>query len=302
MSESPIQSALHSALRQILTPLVRLLLRNGVAYGDLAEWVKQIYVEVANESFTIPGRKQSTARIATLTGLTRKEVQRLSRESAPLAYPNDRYNRAARVISAWVRDARFHDPAGEEEAPPAELPFEGEPSFSALVKEHSGDIPPRAILDELERVGAVESRGERLRLLTPAYIPSSDDSEKIAILGRDVSDLIVTIDHNIRAAEPAYFQRKVQYNNIPLALSAQVRAQIGQIGQRALEEMDRVMAQADRDANPAQVERALAEQRVSEQESGERVRSGIGIYYFQSPFKQGAATDDESAEEQPCDN
>jgi hypothetical protein len=63
------------------------------------------------------------------------------------------YNRAARVISAWVREPEFHDASGQ----PTPLSVEGDrTSFGVLVRRYSGDMPVRAILDELLRVRAVE--------------------------------------------------------------------------------------------------------------------------------------------------
>ena len=52
----------------------------------------------------------------------------------------------ALIVGGWVRDQAYHD----SKDPPADLPMEGETgSFSALVRDFSGDIPPRAIADEL---------------------------------------------------------------------------------------------------------------------------------------------------------
>ncbi len=72
--------------------------------------------------------------------------------------PRRKVNRAARVVSAWVGDQKYRDSRGR----PASLPFENASaailqteSFSSLVAEHSGDMTPRAVLDELIRVGAV---------------------------------------------------------------------------------------------------------------------------------------------------
>ena len=71
-------------------------------------------------------------------------------------------------------------------------------SFSALVKRYSGDIPVRAMLDELVRVGAVKRlRDGRIGLVTRGYIPQKGMDQRLAILGQDTADLIATIDHNL---------------------------------------------------------------------------------------------------------
>jgi len=124
--------ALSAATLRLLRPLVRILLRNNVSHRTFAELAKLVYVEVANAEFGIAGKKQTISRIAILSGLTRKEVQRL------LAHPPDtesvaeeEYHRASRVITGWVRDPDFGDGKGH----PHPLRMEGKrASFSELVK------------------------------------------------------------------------------------------------------------------------------------------------------------------------
>jgi uncharacterized protein DUF6502 len=259
--------ALSDAAQGVLRPLVRILLRNGVPYGAFAEMARRVYAEVAQREFALPGKKQTVSRISTLTGLTRKDVTRIQSEAAPRPPDHERYNRPARVIGGWVRDKRYHDRRGR----PAELPMEGDTrSFSALVREFSGDIPPRAMADELARVGAIEVVPEgRVRLLTRAYIPRGDQAEKIGILGADVADLIRTIDHNLTCPPgAAYFQRRVSYDNVPLELLPALSRKLSRKAQSCLESMDRVLAAADRD-------------RSAQAKGSGRARTGVGIYYFE---------------------
>jgi hypothetical protein len=68
------------------------------AFLDIA---KHAYVEVAATEFGIPGKKQSTSRIALLSGLTRKEVQRLL--DAPAA--NDKDSEAGERYVRTFREA-----------------------------------------------------------------------------------------------------------------------------------------------------------------------------------------------------
>ncbi len=260
--------ALAGALLVLLRPLVRLLLRYGIPYGAFADLAKRVYVEVAEREFVIPGRKQTVSRISVITGLTRKEVRRLlAMEPPDNAEELQRYNRAARVISGWVRDPRFRDRAGR----PAALPIEGpSPNFADLVREYSGDIPARAILDELVRVGAVESlKDGRVRLRARAYVPAAGEADKLAILGTDVADLISCIDHNLKCPpEEAFFQRKVAYDNLPREATAELRRLAAERAQSLLEELDRWMAARDRDTNPGV------------QGTG-RKRASLGIYYYE---------------------
>jgi hypothetical protein len=57
-----------------MTPLVRILLKNGVSFAEFAELLKNVFVDVAERDLGMPGRRPSQARVAILTGLSRKEV------------------------------------------------------------------------------------------------------------------------------------------------------------------------------------------------------------------------------------
>lgn len=261
--------ALINALARLLRPLVRIMLRNGIAFDAFTDIAKKVYVELAMNEFNIAGKKQTVSRVSILTGLSRKEVQRVVALPAPEedVHSVETHHRAARVIAGWVRDSDFTDAHGK----PNLLNIEGDAeSFSELVKRYSGDIPVRAMLDELLRVGAVErSQCGRLHLLVHAYIPQTGDIGKINMLGSDVADLIRTIDHNTQNIAPAtLLHRKVMYDNIPEEMLLMMRARSTAEGQHFLEEVDRWLSQYDRDVNP-------------EIKGTQRVRAGIGVYYFE---------------------
>ncbi len=269
-----VGQALAAALERVLRPLFRIVLRNNMSFKAFLDIAKHTCVEVAAAEFRIPGKKQSTSRIALLSGLTRKEVQRLL--DAPATKDKDseageRYNRAARVVAGWVRDKDFCDAAGN----PKMLALqdggaEDRATFAELVRRFSGDIPFRAVLDELLRVGVVEKFDDgNVHLKTRAYIPESGDADKLNILGTDVSDLVATIDHNIQhgVADP-FFQRKVMYDNVPTEALEEFRRLSGAQAQALLERLDKWLSQHDRDTHP-------------ETTGTGRMRTGIGIYYFE---------------------
>ena len=254
------------ATARLLRPLVRVLLRYGVSYSAFSELAKRLFVEVATQDFTIPGKKQTASRISTMTGLSRKEVVRVAGLSTPLVDVDlFAVNRAARVISGWVNDDQFRDDSGD----PAVLPFDqGENSFVALVKRYSGDITPRTIADELQRVGAVQStRDGGLQLLERAYVVNASERDKLAILGHDVADMIGSIDHNLQFPATPYFQRKVAYSSIPVGKVPMLREQMALQAQTCLENMDSKLAVVARQES---------------QSTGEHVRIGVGIYYFEA--------------------
>jgi hypothetical protein len=265
--DTAFNKAVSAAILRLLRPLIRILLRNGISYGAFADLAKWVFVDVAAKEFAMPGRKQSDSRISVVTGLSRKEAAKIRGIAAPDDdEEQERYNRASRVISGWLRDGRFTAQDGS----PAPLPFDGDASFSDLVKAHSGDMTARSILDELLRVGTVKRDHDgNVHLLQRGYLPKASDSAKLNILGSDVALLIGTIDHNLHVVnEPPRFQRKVAYDNLPAEALPKLREISQRHSQAVLEEIDHYLSGQDRDLNPSIQGTA-------------RKHAGIAIYYFE---------------------
>ncbi len=267
--------ALRNAVLTLLRPLVRLLLRHGVPFAAFADMAKQVYVDVAMRDFALEGRRPTVSRASILTGLTRKDVQRL------LAAPQDareapaaRHNRAVRVLTAWVRDADFLTAAKS----PRALPLDGDLGFAALARRHSGDMPARAVLDELLRMGAVRRRDDGLiEPVARGYVPRGSPVDKLRMLGTDVADLIDTIDHNIhRAPDDPRFQRKVMYDGIPVDVLPAFRRWSAAQAQALLEKLDHWLAARDAAGSPTGT-------------TVPRIRVGVGIHYFEQTPGHAAA-------------
>ena len=206
--EQQLQQALGAAVLKLLKPLVRVLLKHGMAYGTFAELARKAYVDEGLEYLRESGSRPTISGVSALTGLTRKEAKRLNELVwVDEAASSQRYNRAIRVISGWTQDEAYMDSAGE----PAVLPVEGDRgSFTALVRQYSGDIPASTMLSLLEKSGTVKATPAGITLLKKAYVPSTAPLEKINILGTDVAEIINTIGHNLTASpEDLLFQRKV---------------------------------------------------------------------------------------------
>jgi hypothetical protein len=268
------QKPLIAAILKLLRPLARILLRNGVSFRTFSDFAKWVYVDVATKEFGIEGRKQTTSRVSVITGLSRREVMRVRKLPRPdVSASIERHNRAVRVISAWRREKDFLDSKGQ----PAALPIEGPgASFSELVKRFSGNVPHRAILDELIHAGAAERRDDgQIVLLAQAYIPVGTNEHILHILGTDAHHLISTIDHNLmpETTEPI-FQRKVSYDNLPEEVLPEFRKHFAPQAQTLLESADRWLANHDRDVTP-------------KVKGTGRNRAGFGIFFFEEPTEEG---------------
>ena len=259
-----LQSVLNSAVLRILKPLVRVLLRHGISHAEFSELAKLAYVEVAEKDFPIEGRKQSVARICVLTGMHRKDVNAIRERLQQDNYEVEQLSRAARVISGWLRDADFHDKKGK----PKPLLLEDKLGFSELVKRYSGDMPVRAILDELVSSGsvAVEDR-ERVRLVNPAYIPYQSDDAMLRILGISTADLLRTMEFNLTKpeAEQDRLQLVVDYTGVSESKAERFKQYSEREVYKVLQKFDKWLADNDKPGDA--------------QEETKRV--GFGLYYFE---------------------
>jgi Family of unknown function (DUF6502) len=277
MSNKPSFSAamLALAVRQLLAPLMRILLERGISFDRFEQWAKLSMLQAAQAHFELPGRKLTTSRMAVLTGLSRKEVSRLLEDQ--LRGPErvdelESLNRATRVVAGWRRRL-------EALEQPLDFAIRIDPdpsmpealSFRSLVKEFSGDMPARAVLDELLRSGAIAQVADRVKLSEPSVLPQDED-QRLAILGSDTADLIATIGHNLRSpTQDRFFQRKVMYDNLSdeglPVLAKKIQVQAAQF----VAAIDRLMASFDRDSFP-------------DIKGSGRQRAMLGIYFFHQAF------------------
>jgi hypothetical protein len=199
---SPRQHALNACSR-FMRPIARYLIRNGVGFREFSEVAKEAYVEVTSNDYGIRGRPTNISRVAVLTGLTRKEVSRLRQKLHENAQTGEgsgeSKGRPELVLERW-----FHDPAYlDSEGRPLPMPSEGEaPSFTSLVRDVGGDIPPGAMSKELIRAGSVvESEDGTLVAVRETFVPEAADPQAVDYAGDAIRDLAVTINHNLYESE-----------------------------------------------------------------------------------------------------
>lgn len=271
------RGALLRAARAILRPLVRQLIAHGVTYPAFGRLAKEVYIDVGTRHFTLAFKKQTDSRVALVTGITRKEIGQIRRGQArrPSAAIEVDNTLAARVVGRWLAGAPY---AGADGAPRT-LPYDSAGGFTALVGEIGGDIPARALLDELLRVGAAKltPRGD-VRLVAPAYVPAHDVEEKLAMLGSDAGELIEVIAHNIeQPSSEAFLQRKVFYDNIGADALPDLRGKVRALGGDFAQAVNQLLGAYDRDRNP-------------DAPDGARARAVVVVYYFDAPVPTARET------------
>ena len=203
-----------SAVRKILKPLVSFLLDNGMTYQWLVKELKSIYVEVADEEFSLDSKEQTDSRVSFITGVHRKDVKRLRHETGPEEIQKN-VLLGAKLVAKWLSDANYCDSEGNALPLPRLAKSSDETSFEELVSSTSKDIRPRAILDEWLRLEVVTiNEDDIIHLKESAFIPSKSREEKIFFLGRNIHDHFSAARTNINSENPPFLERCVYYDKL----------------------------------------------------------------------------------------
>ena len=255
--ESPPDSGgLRPALARVLRPLVKFLIARGVTAPATYALLKELYVEVARDSFRLEGKPPTDSRVSVLTGVHRKDVRALRGrvpERAPDRAPERRVTVMATVVGRWLADPEMTGADGS----PRPLPRQAAdgPSFDALVETVSTDVRPRTILDELLRRGvvALEAKGETVRLRAEALLPREAGEERLHFFARNLGDHMAAAVENTltEGGQAPYLERAVYYNNLRAGSIEAIEARARALAGRALSELNRLgFDRQSADANP----------------------------------------------------
>ena len=276
MSEN-VTKPLLAACRHLLHPLVRILLRHGISYGEFSDSVRGAYLDIASADLMPPDRPQTDARLGILTGMSAQEVHRIRALDAQ----NDAevgINQIARVLQGWSQDPEYLGPYGL----PLEVPFAGDrTSFEELAARYASGASVRALLDELVRVGAaVETDDGYVRLLNRTYVPSPLDPVGLERLGNVVNYFVDTVDFNLqkkKQGEGRFERYAITMEGIAPDSFAAFDHLVREKGQEFLEILDDWLGQYE----------IKGGHRLSTEES---IRTGVGVFHFVDRFP--TTTDD----------
>jgi hypothetical protein len=140
-----------SVLQAFLTELALVLLPRGMSPKWFSELARSAFVQAAADIARLRNGRVNHSRVAAQTGLTRADVKRLLKQNA---FQSRKHGQTAveRVMDGWLADPEFALRTGQAK----KLKIAGHRgSFAHLVKKYGGDVPHRAVLDELRRIAAV---------------------------------------------------------------------------------------------------------------------------------------------------
>ena len=228
--------ALVKALRHVMRPLVRLMVSHGITLPYLTEMLKSILVEVVDKDFRIDTKPATDSRISLLSGVHRKDVNRLRRENSDLQEKMPpSVSLGAQLVAQWLGNALYADEAGQPRRLPRYVSEGGAVSFEALVSGVNSDIRSRVVLDEWLRLGVVHIDDERLVCLnTQAFIPAKGFDEKAFYFGHNLHDHAAAATHNLLGQLPPFLDRSVHYTNLSKATIEKLTAQSEELGMQAL--------------------------------------------------------------------
>jgi hypothetical protein len=265
------EHALAAALVELLLPTSQLLLKGGVGVDELIRAAKQAYVKAAVAEILPPGSRTNVSRLSVATGLTRKEVSSVLAEiRTQLHRPRDKVKeqRAIRVLRGWTNDQRFRKQNGR----PDELGIRGRQcKFSLLVKLYGGDVTPRAVLGELERMDAVVLTKEgKVRMKTVRRESQRQVRQQAIELARLFGDFVGSVAQPLRGAKPPVFFGFRECTGVPLGEIARFERTFAKRGSALLDSVDQW----------------LDSSRKGRQESGAQGRIGLGVYLVNASGKR----------------
>jgi hypothetical protein len=259
-------AALVAAVAAVLQPLARLAVAKGIPARDLEEMLRIALVAAARDSLPDGNASRQVSRIASATGLTRREVTRLVESDNALPVPTR--SPATQVFSRWVASPEYLGADGR----PRELPRQGPaPSFESLAQSVTRDVHPRSLLETLVRVGLAEedAAAGTVRLLKDRYVPDPADDRLWMLLGGNVGDHFSAAVANVAGGEPRHVEQAVFADGLSPAALPAVRA------------LAQAQWQAAVHALVPALQKLIDDDRAAGRPGTERVR--IGLYSYAAP-------------------
>lgn len=262
-----------SAALKLLRPLVRLLLRHGIGFPALVAALKPVFVDEARAELVRRDMAVTDSALTLLSGVHRRDVRRLKTETARPATESGLASGAvgpvAELIGRWLTDPSYQRPDGQ----PRPLPRAGDDSFDALAASISNDVRPRALLDEMLRLGVVEVADDAVTLAAQGFAPRQGFEELSALFSANLHDHVAASVANLEG-DANFLEQALFVDELTQASAQALQQAARQAWQRALQQlMPLARERFDDDA----VHAAAAERT-------HRVRFGVYCFHAEEPL------------------
>lgn len=204
---------------------------------------KQVFFEVAYEELDAGEKRKTISRISVMTGLHRKDVDRLRQGDRKSDAATDVFTR---VLGQWQNDKRFSR-AGN---PRALNLGGGSGEFAELVQSVSKEHNPYTVLFELERLGFIKRSGDRVLLLAQEYSPRGDAEKAFELVANDIEDVVGAAEENtFDPTEVPSLHLTTRYDNVLVEELPNIRAWLMEEGDKFHKRAREYLSKFDLDLN-----------------------------------------------------
>ena len=275
------QAALVKAVNMLCKPLIRLLIEKGITFPQFRELMKELYVEVADEHFSLDDKKPSDSRIFVLTGIHRKDIKRIRQQNEQETQQiTSSASLSGEIIARWSSMPEYLDDKGK----PRPLLKTGkgkEAGFDQLVSSVSKDVRSRVILEEWQRLNIVRLKDDYVILSRSAFVTNKEFKEMAYYLGHNVHDHMASCVNNILEEGEPMLERSVYYASLTENSVNKLNAIASKKGNDLLQHLNK---------------QAMKLYDVDKHKDDATHRMRLGVYWYQAQLE--ADSDSNKASEQ----
>ena len=203
------------AVLRALKPAARLLLQNGVSYGAFATALKRVFLDAAQDELQARGMARTDSALTLLSGVHRRDVRTLLRsppeaDTAPRRAP---LSMASEVVLRWLSARPW---LGDDDQPRVLVRGTAPDGFDALVASVSSDIRPRAVLDELKRLGVADEGTDGVTLRAGSFAPRQGFEELSWLFADNLHDHLAAAAGNLQG-QSNFLEQSVHVDEITAA-------------------------------------------------------------------------------------
>jgi hypothetical protein len=267
-----MRNSAKTALLRLMEPLAAFASDSGLSAGEFHTVFKKAAVRSAAARQLQVSNRINVSGIAATTGIPRAEISRILKVDADKFETSGDSSQQStnRILAAWHEDPKFTTPNGQ----PAELKIYGRGvTFESLVKKYGRGIPPRAVLDELIRSGAIELlENQTVFAKSSMVIERGMSARVIKAFGDRAAELLSTMLDNMRQPESPKFIASISDPSVSQASLPLFRKELSTKGADFLAELQEALLR-----RPAG--------RFSKRERKKSVRVSVTVFYFETSEK-----------------
>jgi Family of unknown function (DUF6502) len=159
----------------LIGPLIRLMLRHGITYTLFTAALKKSFIDAATKELEESKNIPTDSAVSLLSGVHRRDIRNITRAPASeLTGVRSPIGASAQLVAKWMSDPAY---LNAKDKPISLLRTGGDISFDALAQSISSDVRPRALLDDLIRLGLVRENNDQIELLTQGFVPQQGFKE-----------------------------------------------------------------------------------------------------------------------------